>query len=368
MLIKTLGTLEIEGKRFASTKPLLLLVYLALEGKKSKKKLAALLWPHSKNPDTNLDTDLGRTRKALPNIIQQQRSMLYVKNIDTDIQIVKEACDRGALDVIEAHYHGSFLSNIFSKLKNAGADLEEWIRSERKLLTETVWSTYFEQAEANPARAGELMARCYQLLNILPANQDRLKKLYCWFVISKHPNAELISEKATLELGIKLNLTEEEARRLLDLDKLSAEPPGHATEHTRRTKSSETSSFIHSNSPTMAVDSPVRSKSHKQKMLEVRQRRRLTLGVTFFTVFALLFGPGRVVLANILEQRGLNAQQKADHDKASIWLEWAVRIRPSDISARYNLALSYEDNFRNDEAIESVPSSSCSRFKLFYGS
>lgn len=44
MRLKTLGRLELPGTRFTQPKPLLLLVYLALEGPQQRRHLAELFW------------------------------------------------------------------------------------------------------------------------------------------------------------------------------------------------------------------------------------------------------------------------------------------------------------------------------------
>ena len=46
----TLGSLEVEGRRYGQQKPLVLLSYLALEGVQERRHVAALFWPGASDP------------------------------------------------------------------------------------------------------------------------------------------------------------------------------------------------------------------------------------------------------------------------------------------------------------------------------
>ena len=64
MQLITLGDLQLEGSDFKRPKALLLLTFLALEGKQERAYLAELFWHSQSNALGNLSITLSRLNKA----------------------------------------------------------------------------------------------------------------------------------------------------------------------------------------------------------------------------------------------------------------------------------------------------------------
>jgi len=62
MRVITLGGLALEGAAFTRPKPLMLLAYLALEGRQERRQLAGLFWPHARDPLGSLTVALSQLR------------------------------------------------------------------------------------------------------------------------------------------------------------------------------------------------------------------------------------------------------------------------------------------------------------------
>ena len=63
-MLRTFGGLALEDADFKRSKPLLLLTYLSLEGKKERQFLAELFWPEAMHPLTSLSVALSQLRKV----------------------------------------------------------------------------------------------------------------------------------------------------------------------------------------------------------------------------------------------------------------------------------------------------------------
>ncbi|WP_297854859.1 tetratricopeptide repeat protein [Meiothermus sp.] len=143
-----LRTLSLEqpgtsGKKgFRKKKPLLLLAYLALDGSKSRRHLAELLWPGASDGLNSLSVALTQLRAAGVRI--EGEEVLRVE-IPCDAVELQTALARGELAEARRLYKGRFLEGADDGLP---PELEEWVWAKREALAEAVWAAHLRQAEA----------------------------------------------------------------------------------------------------------------------------------------------------------------------------------------------------------------------------
>lgn len=153
MLLRTLGELALQGSDFSRPKPLLLLAYLALEGRTSRRFLADLFWMDAGNPRDALSTTIRRLRRVDERLVHVDGDCLMT-GVACDAAHVLHApmerwLDGGPERVLEAH-PGSFCEGIDIPL---GVDLEEWVFDIRERLARRACDIWLVRAEAE-AHAG----------------------------------------------------------------------------------------------------------------------------------------------------------------------------------------------------------------------
>ena len=78
--LKTLGTLSLG--QFHRVKPLLLLVYLALEGPTPRRHFRTLLWPSARQPESSLRVALHALRDAAPHALEGGELLICAVSCD----------------------------------------------------------------------------------------------------------------------------------------------------------------------------------------------------------------------------------------------------------------------------------------------
>ena len=131
MLLRTLGTLELEGIPFGRARPLFLLAYLTLEGTQNRIHLAELFWPdHDVDRLNNLSVTLGRLRKGLPGVVEADNNKVWVAaDLETDQRHLRQALERGDVEAALQIQRGRFLEQI--DVDTLGNDLKEWVEEQR---------------------------------------------------------------------------------------------------------------------------------------------------------------------------------------------------------------------------------------------
>ena len=127
--LRTLGGLALEGCDFGRTKPLLLLSYLCLEGKKKRRHLSKLFWPDAKDPLASLSTDLSRLRKSCAKVVGADDAYVWT-TLATDAGALLAASERGDFARAVEAYEGPFLSG--AHLNDWPVELETWLYSTRE--------------------------------------------------------------------------------------------------------------------------------------------------------------------------------------------------------------------------------------------
>ena len=90
MILRTLGQLKLEPSSFSMMKPLLMLVYVALEGPQVRRKLADLFWQDSSNPMKSVSMALTRLRQGAEESIQVNKNIVST-NLPLDVQALQVA-------------------------------------------------------------------------------------------------------------------------------------------------------------------------------------------------------------------------------------------------------------------------------------
>jgi DNA-binding SARP family transcriptional activator len=104
MLLRTFGSLVLEGSDFTRPKPLLLLSYLALEGPQDRRCLAELFWPGASDHLKSLTVALVRLRKGAPGVIEADHERVWA-TVETDAErfltLLEHSCFTKLMNVLE---------------------------------------------------------------------------------------------------------------------------------------------------------------------------------------------------------------------------------------------------------------------------
>jgi DNA-binding SARP family transcriptional activator len=122
--------------------PLLVLAYLALQGKTQRGHLADLLWINLEEPKrraVNLNEAIHRLRKLSPGVIEGDDWLETTAT--TDVQVFKKALEQGDIDRALEHYQGHFLDGLERNPRlSLGEEISEWIINTR----EALYGDFFE--------------------------------------------------------------------------------------------------------------------------------------------------------------------------------------------------------------------------------
>ncbi len=143
MLLRTLGGLELEGAAIRRPKPLLLLAYLALEGKQPRGHLAELFWSGATDSRNRLSVTLKRLRDAAPGAVEADGIHAW-STLACDAAQLLEALSHHDSAAIERLYRGAFLEGLELRL---GVELEEWVYQTREHLGDRVREVLVMQAQ-----------------------------------------------------------------------------------------------------------------------------------------------------------------------------------------------------------------------------
>ena len=212
-MLRTLGGLEVEGSRFKQVKPLVLLGYLTLEGPKERRHLAELFWQGAANPLGSLSVALSHLRRGVPEALEADEATVRAK-LPSDVDRMLAALGEGEIGAALELYRGSFLAGVY--LKDCGAELEEWIYATREFLAGRVREGLLRQAEGKAAKglfkeAAEVADAAYRFHDAPLLEPSELARLYLLLEAGRHPGASEVRREAS-ELGLRLSLTDEEAR------------------------------------------------------------------------------------------------------------------------------------------------------------
>lgn len=148
MQLVTLGELRLVGTDFTRPKPLLLLSYLTIEGRRSRRVLADLFFPDVKDPRDSLSTAVRQLDQCDPELLAADGNWLAA-NASCDAVELIDALDGGLLERAAEGYGGAFLAGVDLELAE---ELEEWVFTTREYLAGRVRDAWIRQAEEAAAR------------------------------------------------------------------------------------------------------------------------------------------------------------------------------------------------------------------------
>ena len=148
MRLRTLGELRLEGQVKRRPKPLLLLAYLALEGKQARGHLAELFWPGSSDARNRLSVTLKRLRAETPGAFEADGDHVWTE-LRTDAQELMEALSRADTEGVRELYAGPFMDALDVPM---GLEVEEWVFGTREHLADRVRQHCLERATSLAAR------------------------------------------------------------------------------------------------------------------------------------------------------------------------------------------------------------------------
>jgi predicted ATPase len=216
MRLRTLGRMRLEHAEFTRPKPLLLLAYLALEGRQERRHVAEFFWPGAADRMKSLTVALTRLRKGAPGSIDADDHHVWA-TVDSDAQEFLALLDRGQPSEALELYRGPFLAGFY--LKHWSAELEAWIYDTREHLAARARRAMLERAERPAARerfeeASRLAEAAYRLPGAAPLEPDDIVRLHTLLCAGDSPLASEAREEAS-GFGIDLAASAADARARL---------------------------------------------------------------------------------------------------------------------------------------------------------
>ena len=204
-MLYTLGKLSLGDTHFTRLKPLVLLSYLSLEGRQSRKHLAQLFWSNAKDPFGDLSVALSRLRKARPGSIESDAHSVK-STLPTDALAFSRAAEQGQHKAALKLYQGPFLEDV--ALPDWSANLESWVYDTRETLAAQAQTSLLKLAEhyAEESRV-ELAAQYAETAYTLPAapapEPETLTLIFDLLQEGGHEAAQVVAAEAE-ELGLTL--------------------------------------------------------------------------------------------------------------------------------------------------------------------
>ena len=229
----TLGKLSLENSEFRQQKPLLLLAYLASEGKQTRKRVAELFWPTGKDPLNNLSRLLKDLRKAEPDSFWSDNDFVEAR-VQADTTEFQAAVRSKNYQKAADLYQGAFLETVHP---SENIELEEWLYRTREVLARQAQEALLNVAEAEAQKGAFFVAarqaeKAFGLLS--DSEPETLRRIYTFLVAGESALTSRVQQEAA-EYGVKLNLLKEEARlgfqrtfvgRKAELERLETLGPG----------------------------------------------------------------------------------------------------------------------------------------------
>ncbi|ULH17027.1 ATP-binding protein (plasmid) [Deinococcus sp. KNUC1210] len=158
MQLLTLGRLGLSGDALTRPKPLLLLAYLALEGRQSREHLVEVFFGGERGGAASLRTTLRRVRQAVPQALLTDRDTLDTA-VSCDAVQFLQWLDAGELVRGTAAYTGAFL--LGATLPTWTVELEEWVYRTRERLADRQRQALLDLALLDAQRAEFSAAAVY---------------------------------------------------------------------------------------------------------------------------------------------------------------------------------------------------------------
>lgn len=194
--LHTLSGLRLEHTNFTRPKPLLLLAYLCIEGKKDKRFLAELFWSGASNHLNSLAKTLSLLRQV--GVIDNDDTHAWA-TVKSDANEFLTALEHHDLEKAVSLYQGSFLSGFY--LPDWGVEVEEWLYTTREFLAARMREALLGLAEVSyDVQTATHYAE--QALDVeATLEPDLIPRLYKWLATT--PRGVKLKQEAE-DLGISL--------------------------------------------------------------------------------------------------------------------------------------------------------------------
>ena len=210
--LNLLGGLTLEPTGFHRPKPLLLLAYLALEGRKEKRHLQELFWSDAANPAGSLRTAMNQIRQVSPDLLLSDEHTVWTA-VENDLAALQSTISERDAPKVEALYRGEFLHGF--SLPDWSAELEEWVFSTREFIAARVRGTLIRAAETEAGKGAFDLAAGWAAKAFYLKRQDQtpedIERLYPLLIAGEDALADEVRRQAK-EFGLELNLSRKEAR------------------------------------------------------------------------------------------------------------------------------------------------------------
>jgi predicted ATPase len=208
----SLEPLGVRNTAFTRPKPLLLLVYLALEGTQQRNHLAELFWQEG-NRMKSLSMALTLLRQGAGDVIDVDAKQVK-SSVASDVRELLGALDKSDWEGAANLYAGAFLEGVV--LEDWSSELEEWVYQTREYLAERVQYALLQLAEDAAKRqdfqtASHFAERAYKLPGLAGTEVVNLKRLYTLLCAGNSLLAPEVRKEAE-SYDLALQLTSEEAR------------------------------------------------------------------------------------------------------------------------------------------------------------
>jgi DNA-binding SARP family transcriptional activator len=183
MLLRTLGTLELESTTFQRPKPLLLLAYLAVEGPKPRRVLADLFFMEAADSFNSLSRAVSYLRRDAPGSVESDEKRVWT-TLGCDVKNFLALLEAKDLDSAIRLYRGMFLEGFDLPL---GEEIEEWVYAKRELLAGRVQSAMLTLAEHEAMQgdftsASKRAEQAYLIESAPEPEPEDLSRFYALFV------------------------------------------------------------------------------------------------------------------------------------------------------------------------------------------
>ncbi|GGJ37545.1 ATP-binding protein [Deinococcus roseus] len=201
MHVQTLGGLD-AGVKPIKPKNLLLLCYLALEGKQDRKHLQMLFWPEAADPATSLRVALSYLQSLEKDLFRSVQNQVESR-IETDAQQLLLAVQQQNHTEVIQLYSGAFLKGL--DLRNTSTELEDWIFETREKLASLVqWSILQEAQKIRHALPDQFKVLAEQFFQVEGAPPPTLEMLRFLHALGLEGYLEHRVLKEAAELGVDL--------------------------------------------------------------------------------------------------------------------------------------------------------------------
>ncbi|GGJ53305.1 hypothetical protein [Deinococcus roseus] len=203
MHLRTLGKLQVTGVKFHREKPLLLVAYLAIEGKKPRRHLAELFWPEASDPMNSLAVALTKLRKLGVIFANEHEAGTEVQ---CDVQEILKFLSQHDFAAARALYQGAFMDT--ATLTDLGEELEEWVFATRERVAVAIRSAYLDCAEQESTKgslkeAAKWAELAYKPAGAPPPEVQDLMRLHRLLLGGQNPLAAKVAEEAS-DYGVQL--------------------------------------------------------------------------------------------------------------------------------------------------------------------